>query len=241
MDQSTAFPLETLPLQTEPFEFISKDNFIRPAVYQELERTFPVCPPSSGPSGFSYYWGDPEYQDLIANNWAWKSFFETAHSQAFVDYCIAQFRAAYRAHGCVIDLEKATYVPYRETREGKEMRHLPVTHQPHELFVRLDVHQGHLGYKRKVHLDHRRRVSTLLIYFSDSDETGRDGGDLVLHGTRIRVLHPEGARVRPKRNLMAGFACSPVSFHSVPPIRRQSSPRNFVQIQVSSQVDAWIR
>jgi hypothetical protein len=62
-----------------------------------------------------------------------------------------------------------------------------------------------------------------------------------LHSQKLRVLYPEGARVRPKQNLMAGFACSGVSFHSVPRIESHASPRNFVQIQLSSTVDAWKR
>ena len=236
-----AFPLSPLPVRNEPFAHIEKEQFLRRDVYEELERTYPVCPPSTGPSGFSYYWGDAEYESLITNNWAWRSFFDTAHSQAFVDFLVTQFADAYAAKGCTIDLRKAKYTPYRETREGKEMRHLKDRMAPEELFVRLDVHQGHIGYKRKIHVDHRRRVATMLLYFCDSDASGRDGGDLVLHREHLRVFRPEGARVRPKRNLMAGFACSPVSHHSVPEIVAQSSPRNFVQIQLSSSVDAWTR
>ena len=77
----------------------------------------------------------------------------------------------------------------------------------------------------------------MLIYFCDQGDM--DGGELVLHGTRLRLLHPEIVRVRPQPNLMAAFACSPVSYHSVPKIKSQLSPRNFVQIQISSSVDAW--
>lgn len=237
-----AFPLSPVPVRKDPFDHIIQEQFLDPAVYEELERSFPVCGPSSGPTGFSYYWGDEEYQQLIAGNWAWKRFFETVHSQDFVHFCAAQFAQAYRDYGCRIDLGKAVYVPYRESREDKERRHLAaVTHAPHELYVRLDIHQGHLGYRRRVHLDHRRRVATLLVYFCDSHESGREGGDLVLHRSYLRVIRPAAARVRPRRNLMAGFACSPVSYHSVPDIVSQSSPRNFVQVQLSSQVDAWPR
>lgn len=234
--------LKPLPLRADPFDHILCDSFLQPEIYQELERTFPECPPSSGPTGFSHYWGDAVYEELIGANRAWKRFFSTFHSQRFVDYCVAQFAPAFQQQGCVIDLSKARYVPYCETRPGKEKRHLRESgYAPHDLFVRLDVHQGHVGYFRRTHLDHRRRLATLLVYFSDSDETGREGGDLVLHRTYLRVFRPEGARIRPRRNLMAGFACSPVSYHSVPPIEAHASPRNFVQIQLSSTVDAWVR
>lgn len=237
-----AVTLSPLPLRTDPFDHISSESYLSPEVCAELERSFPECAPSSGPTGFSYYWGDAVYDKLIANNWAWKCFFDTFHNQRFVDYCLAQFAATFQAQGCVIDLQKARYVPYRETRPGKELRHLrEPDYAPHDLFVRLDVHQGHVGYFRRTHLDHRRRLATLLIYFSDSDETGREGGDLVLHRTHLRVFRPAAAHIRPRRNLMAGFACSPVSYHSVPPIESHARPRNFVQIQLSSTVDDWVR
>jgi hypothetical protein len=238
----TAFPLSPLPVQKDPFDHIVQEQFMDPEVYQEIERSFPVCAASTGPTGFSYYWGDAEYQKLITENWAWKRFFETVHSQDFVRFCTAQFADAYREHGCRVDLDRAVYTPYCESRQDKERRHLEkVTQAPHELYVRLDVHQGHIGYRRASHVDHRRRVATMLFYFSDSDVTGREGGDLVLHRNYLRVLRPEAKRVRPQRNIMAGFACSQASYHSVPTIVSQSSPRNFVQVQLSSQVDAWPR
>jgi hypothetical protein len=64
---------------------------------------------------------------------------------------------------------------------------------------------------------------------------------LVLNEKLFGLVYKETTRIRPRRNLMAGFACSPVSYHSVPKILNQSKPRNFVQIQVSSSVDVWPR
>lgn len=238
MNNSDVFDLTPVPLETAPFEYISKRQFLRPDIYEEIAPNFPVCASSTGPTGYSFYWGDAEYDQLLRERSAWKAFFDAAHSQTFIDACIQQFRPAFLAHGCRIDLEKAVYVPYRESREDKERRHIPdIRHQPHELFVRLDVHQGYVGYSRAVHLDHRRRLISMLIYFCDQGDMA--GGELVLHGTRFRVLRPAMARVNPQPNLMAAFACSPISYHSVPKIKSQVSPRNFVQIQISSSVDAW--
>jgi hypothetical protein len=234
--------LSPLPVRKDPFDHILQPQFLDPAVYEELERSFPTCGPSTGPIGFSYYWGDPEYEQLITQNWAWKRFFATVHSPSFAQFCAAPFADAYRQYGCRIDCDKAVYVPYRDSRKYKERRHLEkVTHRPQELYVRLDVHQGHIGYRRRVHRNHHRRVATLPIYSCDSHESGREGGDLVLHRNYLRVLLPEAARIRPQRNLIAGFACRPVSLHLVPDILSQSSPRNFLQVQLSSQVDAWPR
>jgi len=238
LNKSSVFDLTPAPLEPTPFEHLSKRGFLRQDIYEEIALNFPVCASSTGPTGFSFYWGDPEYDRLLGQHPAWKAFFGQAHSQEFIDACIQQFRPAFLSHKCTIDLDKAVYVPYRESREDKERRHiLDVRHQPHELFVRLDVHQGYIGYSRAVHLDHRRRLMSMLIYFCDQGD--REGGELVLHGTRLRVLHPEMARIKPEGNLMAAFACSPVSYHSVPAIKSQLSPRNFVQIQISSSVDAW--
>ena len=95
MDQPSAFPLEPLPVHSEPFDFILKEGFLRQDVYRELERSFPACPPSTGPTGFSYYWGDPEYEDLIANNWAWKSFFHNRSIPSLLLGAIFRFAAAF--------------------------------------------------------------------------------------------------------------------------------------------------
>ncbi len=242
MKVSQAFPFTLLPVQEKPFDHIVQSNFLDRQVYEELERSFPLCPPSSGPSGFSYYWGDEEYDRLITENWAWKTFFETVHSQDFINYSFAQFQRALTTYGCKVSADKAKYVPYQESRQDKENRYLEkVIHSPEQLYVRLDIHQGQVGYSRKSHLDHRRRLATLLIYFSDSDQSGRDGGELVLNERVLGLFPKEAVRIRPQRNLMAGFACSPVSYHSVPKILIQSKPRNFVQIQVSSSVDVWPR
>lgn len=240
MDASRTLNLDIVPVSREPFEHVLKNDFVNPEIYAELVRSFPQCPPSTGPTGFSCYWGDPEYDRLITTHDAWKAFFQAAHSDAFIHYCIEQFRDAHLANRCLIDLSRATYVPYQESRQDKQRRHIrSVTHLPHELWVRLDIHQGHLQYRRRVHLDHRRRLISLLVYFCDSQETGMTGGDLVLHTGRKYLWHPEAARISPRHNLMVCFPCSKRSLHSVPRIRALSAPRSFVQIQVSSSTDAW--
>ena len=107
---------------------------------------------------------------------------------------------------------------------------------PDELWVRVDVHrsEGPKGYYRFPHVDHRRRALSLLFYLCDADEAGMKGGDLVLHGPGR-----ETATVRPRHNRMVMFPCAAGSVRSVTPILRQSAPRNFVQVTVSSSVDLW--
>ena len=111
---------------------------------------------------------------------------------------------------------------------------------PHELWVRLDIAQGRNGYDRGPHLDHRRRLVSMLIYMCDADEIGLEGGELVLHGGRPGRPNPIGsATLRPRHNLMVGFACVPHSWHAVTKTTVTRGYRNFIQVQLSSSEDAW--
>jgi hypothetical protein len=240
VDPAAVFNLAPARLRKRPFEHVVVPDFIAPDVYANLVEIFPTCPPSTGPTGYSCYWGDATYDSLVAGNPAWHALFEATHSQRFIDYCVRSFAPVFARRGCAIDVRKATYVGYRETREDKERRHiLKPVHAPHELWVRTDIHQGQIGYRRARHLDHRRRLVSMLIYLCDADANAMQGGDLVLHRRPGSWLAGRDAVVRPRHNLMTAFACHAFSHHSVPPIVSQSAPRNFVQITVSSSIDSW--
>src|SRR5436305_14701316 len=114
---ASAIDLAIAPVRRQPFVHVMKENFINPELYADLVRTFPICPPSTGPTGYSTYWGDQQYDRLIAENSSWNALFNAFHSQDFIDYSIRQFADAYRSFGCVIDLTKARYVPFRESRK----------------------------------------------------------------------------------------------------------------------------
>jgi hypothetical protein len=240
MDAAAVFRLDPIRLRQRPFEHVIVDDFIAPEIYRELVRTFPACPRNGGPTGYSYFWGDPLYDALIADNAAWRAVFEAAQSQAFVDYCLRTFASVFGKTGCTIDISKAAYVSYLETREDKQRPQIAnPMHAPHELFVRADILQRYLHYTRPRHLDFRRRVVSMLDYLCDADENAMQGGDLVLHRRPGGWWPRRDVVVRPCHNLMAAFACHPYSHHSVSPVTAQSAPRNFLQILVSSSVDAW--
>ena len=226
------FERETV--RAEPFPHVLADRWLDPALYEALRASFPECPPASGPTGFTLFWGDPDYDRLIAENPAWRGFFEHFHSQAFVDYALSTFAEAVQSEARH-DLSRARYIPYRESRADKERERLaPNGHAPDDLWVRVDIMQGRLGYDRGPHLDHRRRALSMLIYFCDADEAGLDGGDLVLHGR-----DGETVAIRPRHNRMVMFPCVAASLHSVTPIQSQKAPRNFVQVILSSSVELW--
>jgi hypothetical protein len=216
-----------------PFPHWIADDWLEPGLYRALVDSFPECPPASGPTGFTLFWGDPDYDALVSGHPAWKRLFEEFHSQSFIDRIVGAF-APVVGRDLRVDLSGARYVPYCETRAEKQrlwLRDPP--HAPDELWVRLDVMQGREGYGRKAHLDHRRRLASLLIYMCDADENAMSGGDLVLHGAGGDLV------VRPRHNRMVLFPCHSASLHSVTPIVSQSAPRSFVQVTVSSCVDLW--
>jgi len=230
-------------LQSTPFPYLVHNEFIDPPVYEQLRQTFPTCPPTTGPTGFSLYWGDKDYQHLLKTQPAWQELFNTFHSQKFIDWSREQFAEVWEREGCKIDLSRARYVPYREDRIDKERAKLRrVEHAPEELWVRMDIHQGRIGYDRPVHLDHARRLVSMLIYMCDHTENGMQGGELALHTDKQQnPQQPPAALITPRHNLMVAFPCTARSYHSVSPIKAQRHARNYIQVHISSSVDIWPR
>ncbi len=234
-----------LQVNAAPFPHVLHERFIQPEFYAELRGSFPECPPGTSPTGFSLYWGDEDYRALLERHAAWRNLFHTLHSQQFIDWCRAQFAGVWQREGCLLDLSNARYVPYREDRIDKERAQLrKVEHAPDELWVRMDIHQGRVGYDRRIHLDHARRLLSMLIYMCDHTESRMSGGELLLHDPAAQQqqqaqLAP--TRITPRHNLMVAFPCGLRSLHSVPKITRAAAPRNYVQVHISSSVDIWPR
>ncbi len=229
-------------LDLDPFPHVVHHRFIAPECYSELCRTFPTCPPSSGPTGFSLYWGDDGYTRLLKTQPAWRALFNTFQSQQFIDWGREQFAAVWEEAGCRIDLSKTRYVSYREDRIDKERATLrKIETAPEELWVRMDIHQGQLGYDRGVHVDHARRLISMLIYLCDHTQNQMVGGELFLHHDARGRSSDRRKRITPRHNLMVAFPCSARSYHSVSKITSAAVPRNYIQVHISSSVDVWPR
>jgi hypothetical protein len=236
---TTVCDLSLSPVNAEPFSHLIVDEFIEAKHYKQLCDSFPNCPPQTGPSGFSLYWGDPGYQMLLDDQPAWDGLFKTFHSQLFIDWCREQFAEVWKQEGCRIDLSEARYVPYREDRIDKERAALrKIEYAPHELWVRMDIHQGRMGYERPVHVDHARRLMSMLVYMYDHAENEMSGGELLLH---VGEDQTAANCIKPRHNLMIAFPCSNRSYHSVSRITAQKAPRNYIQVHISSSVDVWPR
>lgn len=232
--------LDIEKIERQPFDHVSKEKFISPELYAALCEGFPQCPSNGGPTGHNRFWGDPEYEAVLKNDDAWRAFFGAVHSQNFIDYAVAQFGHTFQSQGCLVNLARARYVPYQESRADKERRHIAEPkHDRDELWVRLDLLQGKIGYNRARHLDHRRRLITLLVYFCDADENRMVGGEVIFHPPKRLGRNATKLAIVPRHNLMVAFPCSNESYHSVARIKAQRVPRNYVQITISSSFDAW--
>ena len=255
------FSFDRLEIVRRPFPHMIADECFVPDLFRELRDQFPNVIKLERPKGWgqSLYWGDPEYARHLDDSPAWKKVFDTVHSQDFVDWIVEQFGDLWQSEGCVVDLSKARYVPYCESRENKERFQLdPTGYEPHELWCRLDFYQGFSGYYKPVHLDHQRRLISWLVYFDEQDQV-MEGGDLVLHapGPDLRLLEKLNVyqtprsfsklrdrlartiSVKPQGNRTALFMCGRRSWHSVPAMRSARAPRQHIQISISSSIDAW--
>lgn len=238
----SACDLSLRALVMEPFPHIQNNHFLAEPSYSALRDSFPVCPTSTGPTGFSLYWEDDEYQQLLKERQEWRALSDTFHSQFFIDWAVEQFAPLWQREGCFIDVSRARFVDYHEDRIDKERATLRrVEHAPDELFVRMDIHQGAVGYARKIHRDHARRLISMLVYFCDHSSIAMAGGELVLHPSPLMRWRRPSATVVPRQNLMVAFPCMNSSFHSVPRITHTVMPRNYIQVHISSSVDIWPR
>jgi hypothetical protein len=204
--QEPTCDLSQHPVTASPFPHVQVNDFIASRQYGQLHKSFPTCPPKVGPTGYSLYCGDDGYEQLLRSEPAWKSLFNTFHSQNFVDWCSRQFFEVWKRDGCLIDLSRARYVPYCEDRIDKERGTLRrIEYSPEELWVRMDIHQGQPGYDRPVHLDHARRLLSMLIYFCDQTENQMVGGELFLYSQKEDSAP---VKVMPRHNRMIAFPCS---------------------------------
>lgn len=226
---------EAVDVATHPFAHAVIDGLLADSEFSQLSASYPECPPASGPTGHTIHRGDPQFDAIMADHPQWRDLFNRCNSQAFVDGLVALF-ADQIAASCSVRPADFRFVDHIESRAEKEsVRIINPDLPPEAIFVRFDFMQGKESYARAPHLDHRRRLATMLVYFDGPGPATFDGGELVLHSS-------DGAPVKsvpPAPNQAVMFVCSECSWHSVSPVSRCESPRRFVQIALSSRHDIW--
>lgn len=268
-------------VQQTPFPHVVKKGILDEEFYRELRKDFPsqdsfadqtVLSGSTGSrvgagTGFDIYRGDQAYDNLISTSPAWARFDQWINSPAFVDKFNEVFGPDLEALGCAISVDRAAYD--REVVEGRDVltekatladKARNISHKlfsrsdtsPGNLFSRLDIERSIGGYAKVPHCDRQNRLCSLIIYFTDMEAEGIEGGDLSLfrHKTKTdpssHERHPKPgdvektATLRPEQNLGVFFPCSNNSYHGVSALKSQDAARDFLYINISTdRYSAW--
>lgn len=259
----------------KPFPHVIKDGILPPDVYKALRAEFPDSSVFEGQrsahgragsrtgSGFDVYRGDDTFEALVQRSEAWREFAGFINSEAFAD----QFRSVFADHldhiGLRVDLRRShvdsSYVEPRElltetaTLGDKVASAANVIIDPFRgtkpttLFTRLDIHKSTGGYAKPPHCDRPNRLCSLIVYFTDAEKQGLEGGDLLIFEHKApkpvekyeRHPKPEAveqvAQLRPRENLGVFFPCQNNSYHGVTPILSKGIERDFLYINISGR------
>jgi hypothetical protein len=249
----------------EPFPHIMKDNFIEASLYARLKAEFPSDEifdrntSVGGRAGRDLYRGDQAYDNLLKTSPAWWEFYEFINSPAYVNLVLDLFGNHLRKFACTVDGLHARFCDYVEPRKAladksrvgrlveRMVNRMAGAKHKDELFVRLDLAQGGIGYGKSIHCDRSNRLTSMLVYFCDAENIGLKGGDLLLHEHLEKKAYrkyerypkPESTRMMakssPTENRGIFFLCSNNSYHSATKVIAQKRYRDFVYVSVSSR------
>ncbi|MFN3370358.1 MAG: 2OG-Fe(II) oxygenase [Sphingomonadaceae bacterium] len=262
-------------VMVEPYPHVLSDAILPPDMFARLKADYPDeaifeatadLTGSEGSragkgTGFDVYRGDAAYDRLMETSSAWAEFDAWINSPAFIAKYEELFGTHADAIGISVDIPASTYNrAYVEPREllnpnatlGDRITSL--THRltrglrgrrPVELFTRLDITRSLGGYAKTPHCDRPNRLCSLIIYFTDADEVGLEGGDLLVYRLRKPLpvekapRHPRPeevdivATIRPKANRGIFFPCCNSSYHGVTAVTSKGIPRDFLYINIS--------
>lgn len=222
-------------LLAEPFPYMVLDQALPPNLFAALRDSYPDCPPGSGPTGRTIHRGDELFDAQMAAHPAWAELYAYCNSPEFLSR-VATLFASEIDRSATVQRSELRFADHVETREEKEAARIARPHLPREaMFTRFDFMQGMESYTRESHLDHRRRLATMLIYFDSPGPESFSGGDLVLHDRVGKAV----MRVSPAENRAVLFPCSERSWHSVEAVHRCHRPRRFIQVSISGCHDIW--
>jgi hypothetical protein len=259
-----------------PFPHVISDQILPPELYKRLRAGYPTAANFESSThetgglggrtgvgtGFDIYRGDTAYDALIAGDDAWAEFDAFINSEAFV----AQFQQVFGPYldsaGCSIDVTSSVYrrdfieprsqltdkmtIADRIADIGHKLARR--TRSRVELFSRLDIQKAIGGYKKPPHCDRPNRLCSLIIYFTDTEAEGIDGGALRIYRHRkdkpvtAYERHPKQddveivAELRPRENLGVWFPCSNNSYHGVTPVLTAGAARDFLYINISGRI-----
>jgi hypothetical protein len=228
--------------EREPHPHLIVEQTVAPDVYKAMLFPDELVATNSA-------WGmtrsDPAYAEAMSDP-AWASLHEELTSEAFVRGVLVSFADDMRAAGCLVDPHAAWVGSFVESREDKELAVLDPGADPNELFTRVDFQSKSFAeYRDFVHLDWPRRVVGAILFFSDADEEGLEGGELAFYRDRgfrnDRWCHePElTAMFRPRHNTGVIFLNSNEGFHGPRRVVALRGRRRWLYYTISSKADVW--
>lgn len=226
----------------DPHPHIFIDEIVPPDVYAAMRFPDELVVPGAS-------WGitsdDPQYEKVLRDH-DWRSLHDELRGEDFVLAIVRLFAEELARGNCLVDPAAARLVPFRESRQEKEMAVLAAEGDANELFTRLDFQSKTAGaYRQFIHLDWARRLVGGILFFSDAEEEGLEGGELALYRDRgfrnDRWCHdPElVALFPPKRNTGLIFLNSNHAFHGPRAITALRGRRRWLYYTISSRVDIW--
>lgn len=259
----------------KPFPHVIKQDILPPDFYAALRADFPESgvfkeqslahgkAGSRTGSGFDIYRGDDIYASLVTRSAAWREFDSYINSDRFAD----TFREIFAPHlhemSLRIDVASSKVeTNYFEPRARLTETATPVDRMasfanglldpfrrpgPVSLFTRLDIHKSLGGYAKPPHCDRPNRLCSLIVYFTDAEAAGLEGGELLIfkHNQDKPIKsyerHPrpmdvtQVACLAPKGNLGVFFPCQNNSYHGVTKVRSSGVERDFLYINISGR------
>ncbi len=257
----------------DPFPHVVSEQMLPPDLFAKLQSDYSsrewfdeqLALTGTGGSrtgaGFDIYRGDVANDRLIASSPAWAEFDAWINSQAFVDTFLTTFAGHLDGLGCMIDVAESRY-----DRDHIEPRAVLTEHATFgdkvsgvvnkvlrpfrgkravDLFSRLDIQKAVGGYAKAPHCDRPNRLCSLIVYFTDSEAAGLEGGKLLIYKHKnprdaaAMECHPKPenvdvvATLTPTANLGVFFPCSNNSYHGVTAVTSKGIPRDFLYINIS--------
>jgi hypothetical protein len=256
-----------------PFPHVIKQDILPPEFFAALRADFPGAEVFEGQktahgavgsrtgNGFDLYRGDVAYNALTARSEAWREFDAYINSERFADTFRSVFADQMDSIGLRVNIANSHVEPgYFEPRElltetatfadkvygvGLKLMDRFREQKAVKLFTRLDIHRSVGGYAKPPHCDRPNRLASLIVYFTDAEAAGLEGGELLIFKHKqdrpaaAYERHPKAADVdlvaqlKPKPNLGVFFPCQNNSYHGVTQVTSAGIPRDFLYINIS--------
>lgn len=262
----------------DPFPHVISDAILPPDLYARLRADYPSADTfdttvaetggagsrAGKGTGFDIYRSEGAYDALIAGSSAWAELDAYINSMAFVEKYQELFGEFADDLALTVDIGGSVYDRnYIEPRErltatttvadkihgvAHKLTRGFRTKRKSDLFTRLDIQRALGGYAKPPHTDRPDRLCSLIIYFTDADDVGLEGGELLIFRHKEEKQqesyerHPVPsnvdvvAKLKAKENLGVFFPCNNNSYHGVTAVTSRGIPRDFLYINISARV-----